>query len=108
MTAVKRRSEEGRSRAPPGPAALSSVVQSTVLDFSTANPMMLLLLTGAAFICWTNPGLLTAVRGGAGWFVWLGMIVWLACFALDPKRSKQTWGQIAMGQFQQAQRDHEP
>ena len=41
-------------------------MQSTVLEFSTASPMMLLLLAGGAFICWTNPAMLQQLRGGAG------------------------------------------
>jgi hypothetical protein len=37
-----------------------------VLEFSTANPRMILLLVGAVFVCWTQPGTLQHLRGGAG------------------------------------------
>ena len=60
------RSPEAARRSKAVPQGFATILQSTVLEFSTANPMVLLLLVGAAFICWTQPGTLQQLRGGAG------------------------------------------
>ena len=61
-----KRSPEAARRSKAAPQDFATILQSTVLEFSTANPRMILLLVGAAFICWTQPGTLQQLRGGAG------------------------------------------
>lgn len=62
---AKRRSEAARRSKEISPD-LGTVLQSTVLEHSTASPIMILLLVGASYVCWTQPGTLQQLRGGAG------------------------------------------
>eukprot|EP00321_Phaeocystis_globosa_P001615 CAMPEP_0118814856 /NCGR_PEP_ID=MMETSP1162-20130426/3822_1 /TAXON_ID=33656 /ORGANISM="Phaeocystis Sp, Strain CCMP2710" /LENGTH=106 /DNA_ID=CAMNT_0006744779 /DNA_START=65 /DNA_END=385 /DNA_ORIENTATION=- len=96
---AKRRSEAAR-RPREIPPDLVTVLQSAVLEHSTASPMMILLLVGAFYVCWTQPGTLQQLRGGAGCLVWLGMLVWLVCVFFSQKGSKETPWQAAMRKLQ--------
>lgn len=66
MEQPTKRSREAARRSKAIPEDFATILQSTVLEFSTANPRMILLLVGAVFICWTQPGTLQQLRGGAG------------------------------------------
>ena len=66
---AKRRSEAAR-RSKEVPQDLTqdvgTILQSTVLEHSTASPLMILLLAGASYVCWTQPGTLQQLRGSTG------------------------------------------
>ena len=66
---AKRRSEAAR-RSKEVPQDLTqdvgTILQSTVLEHSTASPLMILLLVGASYVCWTQPETLQQLRGGTG------------------------------------------
>ena len=105
---AKRRSEAVR-RPKEIPPDLVTVLQSAVLEHSTASPMMILLLVGASYVCWTQPGTLQQLRGGAGCLVWLGMLVWVVCVFFSQKGSKETPWQAAMRKLQhEIRHEHEP